>query len=240
MQSQGGDMKKLYKLIDLKSPWYLDPVVSRELYFPSISQLRDVNDPTEFTHDFDTHSPVINQWARDELSRGYSNILGAARILCLSQSFNKENYGHHCPNGGVVYEFGFDESSVDPIFATTTPAHGPVAYRDRETNASRFLIKNSSREIQRILYLSSNSELRANWSMLSLWLDKDASLITQRHIIEELVFAKDPRYKLEDEYRFICNNIERHKFETLGLRLVAIHTDATLPPVEVPVNRILF
>jgi hypothetical protein len=158
-------------------------------------------------------------------------------VLSLGKSPNRRCWDEYCKDGGVRYEFEYDESH----FTASEVNCGDVVYDDNKTfNLPQYLIEHEPvARIQKLLQAESGLGW-SDWACLLLWLKtKRPNQITLQHVTQELVFKKIRLFNYEDEYRFVhlLSQIgpkplklslleQKTSYEKIGLKLVKISTSS--------------
>jgi hypothetical protein len=229
-------MSIIFKYIKLsqKENYWSFPLENGSLYFPSIPELREVNDETEFDHSWDVKSLYFKATDFKQMKKSYDNLFSNTRVLCLSKSFSQKIWDEFIKGGeGICYEFELLNKNHEIT-------SGDVIYDDNKvTNIEEFILNSplTSIDIKNILLkteLLNESEIK----LIRSWRDWDLKRNLLNHILNEIVFKKETKYSLEDEYRFVhmCESYDKvpikykleksaMKFEDIGLTLKCVHTN---------------
>ncbi len=223
---------KLFKYIKF-CDFTFSPLQQRSLHFSTIAQLRSANDESEFVHCWDTDSFFFKHYG-NHMHSYYSELFNNTAVLCMSKSLSAACWAEFCPDGGVCYEFEYEDAQVA---CDLTLDH--VDYCDvKNFNVPSFIIVNVSCSWISGL-LSATSALRYHEGKdLMDWLKgEDARKIALEHILKELTFKKIEKHRFEDEFRYVHLSKSIGKltlksklvdskldFGSLGLHLVRVHT----------------
>ncbi len=224
----------LYKCIPFSKNYWSYIVKEQKIRFATVPELLNGNDKEEFDHRWDSKSQFFKKYS-GHLSLHYDSLFSKAVILSLGKSPNERCWREYCGDGGVRYEFEYDDSHSKISEVTC----GDVIYDNNKTfNLPAFLISREPCDsIKRLLQMENGLSWN-NWAHLWLWLQRGTpNRNSLEHIKDELVFKKIKSFIYEDEYRFIHLIeqigpnalklvLENQKvlYEKIGLKLVRIST----------------
>ena len=225
----------LYKYIRFEeNNFWKGPFLENRLYFSDLNRLRSVNDQNEFQHNWDSTSYFFSTQGH-ELRRSYDALFNNTRILCMGKQLCRYCWQEFCgKSGGVCYKFRFRD---DLAAADLTRRH--VNY-GHNLNAPTYLFARLPEgRLKNILYQTKKQTISEGLEILE-WLRINNNFLVDtfsNHILEELVFKKQPRYLKEREYRFVhliepvngtslLTTLESSKlsFSQLGLTLERVFT----------------
>ncbi len=248
---------RLYKYFSFNnSDHWAYPAKTRKLYFANPCELRSVND-LEFDHQWDhpawffAPTSIVTQ----ELKNSYDKIFNDARTLCLSRKSPSSGWDVFCPDGGVCYEFEYDENAER--FGVV---RRPVTYsKNLKKNVPNYFLEQMSDSGARAILSKIEEPAVSEKQQIWHWLNSSGEQrLLVDHIVDELVFKKRWKFHEEDEYRYIHpeKGVESQElrvrlensslpFDVLGLRLLKVHTtdlnkaksqilDSNIPLVLVP------
>lgn len=225
----------LYKYIGFDRNYWAEPILRKELYFSTIADLQRGNDRHEFVHYWYTTSYVFLKFGLD-MPKYYDEYFAATRILCLSQSLSKRCWDEYCGGGGVVYEFDFNPSIMRQLQIT----FASVAYADSKNHfVPDYIIKNAYPQPAFQSLLRKTGGLNLNeLKAVREWMGSGVpTLLSVRHITDELAFKKLNSFAFEDELRIahltrafgstplkVQLHDSRLAFKSLGIKIRCIHT----------------
>lgn len=195
--------RRLYKCISFTKEYWAYIAKEGTIRFASIPELWQGNDAEEFKHVWDSNSRVFTTM-RHHLEPIYDKLFSKAAVLCLSKTPNKRSWEEFCLEGGVRYEFEYDESHKK----NSEVLCNDVVYSDqKEFRLSNFLLARiTDPKIIEILKVATNLynlPTPDKYYFMAWMKGQEINEISYSHVVDEIVFKKLQLYKYEDEYRFI-------------------------------------
>lgn len=223
----------LYKYIAFSQIHWAEPLLDNALYFPSIQQIIEVNDKTEYETLWGSVNYFLNRM-RDDFKPMYDGHFNNTRTLCLSKSKNSPYcWNEFAKNNGICLEYEFNYEKKSDVTS------GDVVYEN--TKERNFLNYIKAKQYHPVFIKKGNPDKKdlKNFFDFLQRNQKQFKKHLENHIIKEIVFKKSKRYSREDEYRFVHIEDSKGQFEIkakfnngkillndLGLTLKRIYTNS--------------
>lgn len=250
-------MKKLYKYYAFDENGYWKLPLEGRLFFASVEELRKPNDATEFYYSMEHPSSYFQMM--QEIPRMFDELFSQTRILCLGKKLNPECWDRFCSNGGICYEFSFDETSI----ATDLTPRDVVYVDSKEYNVPNYIIERTPAGQLKVAISKSEIQSIEDAPVIYDWLTSGIpNKILWEYIANEVVFKKIKNlFRVEQEYRVvqvvspppqvivtsILDDKSALALSLLGLTLEKVHTsdvskvknilDAEYPKIKIPIKK---
>lgn len=222
---------KLYKYISFLNEHWAMPLIEQSLYFSTIRELRNPNDPQEFRHQWRYNSAFFRDYSK-HFSDSYNRLFSKTRVLCLSSKLSSYCWQEFTKSKGLCYEFEFDL-----LQKSTDLTSGNVEYGEKEYIVPVFLLNKISDPKLRKLLKKKIYLPKGDLAYINQNLETETKHIFEKHILNELALKKEKRFSDESEYRYIhvykdtpganvFTEMQNGKvsFNSLGLKLSTIYT----------------
>ncbi len=190
----------LYKCIPFSKSYWNYILREETIRFSSIPELWQSNDKEEFDHRWESTSQFFSIVSGD-FRPSYESLFSSTVILSLSLSGNSRCWQEFCPEGGVRYEFEFDES----ILKKTDINFNKVTYdKSKLFNLFEYIKRfESNLKINKLLEKQKGLNYE-ELSILKSWaVNGNLANTIVNHITQEIAFKKLKSFEFEDEFRLV-------------------------------------